>query len=47
VAEALQTAMQMPLEERCERWQAMMAVLRRNNAKAWRQSFLRALQPAT
>jgi trehalose 6-phosphate synthase len=47
VAEALQTAMQMPLEERCERWRAMMAVLRRNNAKAWRQSFLRALQPAT
>jgi trehalose 6-phosphate synthase len=46
VAEALQMAMRMPLEERCERWQAMMAVLRRNDVKAWRQSFLRALHPA-
>jgi len=46
VAEALQTAMQMSLGERCERWQAMMEVLRRNSAKAWRESFLRALQPA-
>ena len=43
VAEALQMAMQMSFEERCERWQAMMEVLRRNNAKAWRESFLRAL----
>jgi trehalose 6-phosphate synthase len=37
--------MQMSLEERCERWQAMMEVLRRNNAKAWRKSFLCALHP--
>ena len=43
VAEALQTAMQMPLEERCERWTAMMEVLRRNNVAGWRQSFLFAL----
>jgi trehalose 6-phosphate synthase len=43
VAEALQTAMQMPLEERCERWRAMMEVLHRNNVTAWRESFLRAL----
>jgi trehalose 6-phosphate synthase len=43
VAEALQTALGMPLEERCERWQAMMAVFRRNNITAWRESFLRAL----
>ena len=46
VAEALQMAMQMPFEERCERWRAMMEVLRRNDAAAWRKSFLRALDPA-
>jgi trehalose 6-phosphate synthase len=45
VAEALQRAMQMSLGERCERWRAMMEVLRRNDAKAWRESFLRALDP--
>ena len=44
VAEALQKATQMPLEERRERWRAMMQVLRRNNT-AWRESFLRALDP--
>jgi trehalose 6-phosphate synthase len=43
VAEALQTAVQMPLEERRERWQAMIAVLRRNNVRAWRDNFLRVL----
>ena len=43
VAEALQTALGMPLEERCERWRAMMAVLRRNSVTAWRESFLGAL----
>ncbi|HEX2338719.1 MAG TPA: trehalose-6-phosphate synthase [Hyphomicrobiaceae bacterium] len=43
VAEALQMAMQMPLEERCERWRAMMEVLRRNDVTAWRKSFLRSL----
>jgi trehalose 6-phosphate synthase len=45
VAEALHKAMQMPLEERRERWQAMVAVLRRNNITAWREAsfiFLRA-----
>jgi trehalose 6-phosphate synthase len=36
-------AMQMPFEERCQRWRAMMAVLRRNNVTAWRECFLRAL----
>jgi trehalose 6-phosphate synthase len=34
VAEALRTALGMPLEERCERWRAMMAVLRRNSIAA-------------
>ncbi|MGH6945264.1 MAG: alpha,alpha-trehalose-phosphate synthase (UDP-forming) [Geminicoccaceae bacterium] len=43
VAEALQTAMQMRLEERCERWRAMMEILRRNSVTAWRESFLRTL----
>jgi trehalose 6-phosphate synthase len=43
VAEALQTAMLMPLEERCERWTAMMDVLHRNNVAGWRESFLFAL----
>ena len=40
VAEALQTALGMSLEERRERWRAMMAVLRRNSIMAWRESFL-------
>ena len=43
VAEALQTALGMPLGERCERWRTMMAVLRRNSIAAWRESFLGAL----
>jgi trehalose 6-phosphate synthase len=43
VAEALQMALEMPLEERRERWQAMMKVLRRNSITAWRESFLGAL----
>lgn len=43
VAEALQAAMQMPLEERRQRWEAMMEILHRNNITAWRESFLRAL----
>jgi trehalose 6-phosphate synthase len=43
VAEALHKAMQMPLEERRERWQAMMDVLRCNNITAWRECFLRVL----
>ena len=45
VAEALQKALRMPLEERCERWRAMMKVLRRNSITAWRESFLRLLVP--
>ncbi len=39
VAEALHKAMQMLLEERRERWQAMMEVLCRNNITTWRESF--------
>jgi trehalose 6-phosphate synthase len=43
VAEGLQKALRMPLEERRERWMAMMEVLRRNSITAWRESFLRVL----
>jgi len=43
VAEALHEALQMPRDERLERWQGMMAVLRRNSISAWRESFLQAL----
>jgi trehalose-6-phosphate synthase len=33
----------MPLGERKERWKAMMATLRRNDAQAWRQGFIDTL----
>jgi trehalose 6-phosphate synthase len=33
----------MPIEERRERWRAMIEVLRRNSITAWREAFLRAL----
>lgn len=40
VAEALQKALGMPIEERRERWRAMMEILHRHNITAWRESFL-------
>ena len=43
VAEALQIALQMPIEERRERWGTMMEIVRRNSITAWRETFLRAL----
>ena len=43
VAEALQMAAHMHLEERRERWRAMMEVLQRYDITAWRKSFLRTL----
>lgn len=43
VAEALQTALEMPIEARRERWGFMMEGLRRRSITAWRESFLRAL----
>jgi trehalose 6-phosphate synthase len=46
VAEAIQEALVMPREERVERWQAMMAVLRRNDVTVWRESFTAALAEA-
>jgi trehalose 6-phosphate synthase len=44
VAEALQTALWMPLPERRERYEAMMSVIRRNDIHAWIEHFLEALQ---
>ena len=43
VADALQRALNMPLAERIERWQAMMVVLQKNDITAWRKAFLQAL----
>jgi trehalose 6-phosphate synthase len=46
VAEAVHDALVMPVEERIERWQSMMSVMRRNDIAAWRDSFVTALAQA-
>ncbi|HEX6839968.1 MAG TPA: trehalose-6-phosphate synthase, partial [Stellaceae bacterium] len=46
MAEAMHDALVMPLGERIERWQSMMAVLRRNSISAWRENFVQALAGA-
>ncbi|MBI3453244.1 MAG: alpha,alpha-trehalose-phosphate synthase (UDP-forming) [Rhodospirillales bacterium] len=43
VAEAMHRALTMPLEERRERWEASMAVLRAHDIGAWKKAYLRAL----
>ncbi|MEO1320298.1 MAG: trehalose-6-phosphate synthase, partial [Pseudomonadota bacterium] len=43
VADGINRALVMPLEERRERYNDMMAVLRRNDITAWRQRFVEAL----
>ncbi|HXH04125.1 MAG TPA: alpha,alpha-trehalose-phosphate synthase (UDP-forming) [Candidatus Competibacteraceae bacterium] len=43
MAEAIRRALEMPLEERRQRWQAMMDVLRRQDITAWRSAFLQEL----
>jgi trehalose 6-phosphate synthase len=43
VADALQQALNMPLAERRQRWNAMMAVLRKNDNTVWCNAFLQAL----
>jgi len=43
VADALQRALNMPLEERRERWQALMKGLRTQDVAAWTESYLAAL----
>jgi len=44
VADAIAAAMEMPLEERRDRWDTMMAVLRENDITAWRRKYLAALR---
>jgi trehalose 6-phosphate synthase len=44
MAAALHLALAMSLEERRERWQPMMATLRRNTVATWRENYLAALQ---
>ena len=43
MADAIWHGLEMPLGERKERWTAMMATLRRNDARAWHQDFVEAL----
>ena len=43
MAEAIWHGLEMPLQERKERWTAMMSTLRRNDTTAWRERFLDAL----
>ena len=43
LSDAILRGLEMPLEERRERWNAMMAILRRNDAQAWRRRFIDAL----
>ncbi len=47
MAQNLQTALRMPLEERRERQRALMARIRRHDVHAWYTSFLDALCPET
>ena len=42
-AAAIHRALSMPLEERVERWEPLMAELRRHDVHAWRRGFLAAL----
>ncbi len=44
VAEGLQRALAMPVEERRARWTSMMSVLRANDLGAWQRNFIRALR---
>nr|WP_242464447.1 trehalose-6-phosphate synthase [Halorhodospira abdelmalekii] len=46
VVDGLHRALTMPLAERHERWQAMMASLRRNDIHRWRTDFVDALHDA-
>ena len=46
VAGAIQTALTMPLEERRERWERSMQVLRSNGVEAWYERFVASLAEA-
>jgi len=43
VSDALRRALAMPLKERCERWNAMMAMLEKHDITTWRKNYLEAL----
>ncbi|HKK36301.1 MAG TPA: trehalose-6-phosphate synthase, partial [Paracoccaceae bacterium] len=44
VAEAIRRALDMPLDERKERWAALNAVVERDDVASWREGFLAALE---
>ncbi|MFN4088221.1 MAG: alpha,alpha-trehalose-phosphate synthase (UDP-forming) [Alphaproteobacteria bacterium] len=44
VADALQRALDMPVGERRERWEEMIALLRRNDITAWRRHYIETLE---
>jgi len=46
MAEALQTALWMPLAQRRERYEAMIDIIRRNDIHAWTERFVAALMAA-
>jgi len=46
VADAIAQGLEMPLDERKERWRAMRGVLRKNNLAKWRDDFINALKNA-
>ena len=46
VADAIARGLEMPLEERRERWSAMMEKLRANTLATWRDRFLNVLRQA-
>jgi trehalose 6-phosphate synthase len=43
MAEAIVRGLEMPSDERRERWQTMMTILRRNDTQTWRRRFIEAL----
>ena len=43
VADGLAKALDMPLEQRQQRWESMMKILKRNDIHRWRRQFLEAL----
>ncbi len=47
IAEALDQALTMPLDERRARWERMMASLRANTGKHWARNFIAALRDST
>lgn len=44
VADALQTALNMSLEERKRRWSSLIKIVRRDDVVAWRESYLQTLK---